>query len=60
MYLIKTKAAIRVKIKDKGEFEEVDITKQLLNIVIDRIVVEDDKTATVHFKSGLTMEKTLS
>lgn len=40
MYLLKTKAALRVKIEDKGEFEEVDITKQLLNTVIDRIVVE--------------------
>ena len=60
VYLLKTKAALRVKIEEKGEFEEVDITKQLLNTVIDRIVVEDDKTATVLFKSGLTMEKTLS
>ena len=40
MYLLKTKAALRVKIEDKEEFEEVDITKQLLNTVIDRIVVE--------------------
>ncbi|MFT9494453.1 recombinase family protein [Anaerosolibacter sp.] len=60
VYLIKTKAVLIVSLEDKEEFEEVDITKQLLNKVIDRIVVKDEKTATVHFKSGLTMEKTLS
>ena len=60
VYLIKTKAALRVKNENKRKFEEVDRTKQLLNKVIDRIVIEDEKTATVHFKSGLTMEKTLS
>lgn len=60
VYLIKTKAALSVNIEEKGVFEEVDITKQLLNTVIDRIVVGDKKTATVHFKSGLIMEKTLS
>ena len=60
VYLIKTKAALSVNIEEKGVFEEVDITKQLLNTVIDRIVVGDKKTATVHFKSGLIMEKILS
>lgn len=60
VYLIKTKAVLIVNLGDKEEFNDDDITKQLLNKVIDRIVIEDEKTATVHFKSGLTMEKTLS
>ena len=60
VYLIKTKAALRVNLGDKEEFNDDDLTKLLLNKVIDRILVMNEKTATVHFKSGLIMEKTLS
>lgn len=60
VYLIKTKAVLIVNLGDKEEFTDVDLTKQLLSKLIDRIVVKDEKTATVHFKSGLIMEKTLS
>ena len=60
VYLIKTKAALIVSLGDKEEFNVVELTKQLLSKVIDRIVVIDEKTATVYFKSGLIMEKTLS
>ena len=49
-----------VNLGDKEEFNDDELTKQLLSKVIDRIVVIDEKTATVHFKSGLIMEKTLS
>lgn len=60
VYLIKTKAVLIVNIEDKEEFDDDDLTKQLLSKLIDRIVVKDEKTVTVHFKSGLVMEKTLS
>ena len=60
VYLIKTKVSLRVNLGDKEEFNDDELTKQLLSKVIDRIVVIDEKTATVHFKSGLIMEKTLS
>lgn len=60
VYLIKTKAVLIVNLGDKEEFNDDELTKQLLSKVIDRIVVIDEKTATVHFKSGLIMEKTLS
>ena len=60
VYLIKTKAVLIVNLGDKEEFNHDELTKQLLSKVIDRIVVIDEKTATVHFKSGLIMEKTLS
>jgi site-specific DNA recombinase len=60
VYLIKTKAALIVNLGDKEEFNDDVLTKQLLSKMIDRIVVIDEKTATVHFKSGLIMEKTLS
>ena len=60
MYLIKTKAVLIVNLDDKEEVDDVDLTKQLLSKVIDRIVVNNEKTATVYFKSGLIMEKTLS
>ena len=60
VYLIKTKAVLIVSLGDKEEFNDDELTKQLLNKVIDRIVVIDEKTATVHFSSGLIMEKTLS
>ena len=60
VYLIKTKAILIVNLEDKEEFDNDDLTKKLLSKVIDRIVVKDEKTATVHFKSGLIMEKTLS
>ncbi len=60
VYLIKTKAALRVNLGDKEEFNDDDLTKLLLYKVIDRILVMNEKTATVHFKSGLIMEKTLS
>ena len=60
VYLIKTKAVLIVNLDDKEEVDDVDLTKQLLSKVIDRILVMNEKTATVHFKSGLIMEKTLS
>ena len=60
VYLIKTKAVLIVNLGDKEEFNDDELTKQLLSKVIDRIVVIDEKTATVHFSSGLIMEKTLS
>lgn len=60
VYLIKTKAVLRVNLDDKEEFDENELTKQLLSKVIDRIVVKDEKTAVVHFRSGLIIEKTLS
>ena len=60
VYLIKTKAVLIVNLGDKGEFNDDDLTKQLLNKVIERIVVKDEKTVIVHFKTGLIMEKTLS
>ena len=60
VYLIKTKAALRVNLGDKEEFNDDDLTKLLLYKVIDRILVMNEKTATVHFKSGLIMEKILS
>ena len=60
VYLIKTKAVLIVNLEDKEEFNDDELTKQLLSKVIDRIVVNDEKTATVYFKSGLIMEKTLS
>ena len=60
VYLIKTKAVLIVNLGDKEEFNDDELTKQLLSKVIDRIVVINEKTATVHFKSGLIMEKTLS
>ena len=60
VYLIKTKVSLRVNLGDKEEFNDDDLTKLLLYKVIDRILVMNEKTATVHFKSGLIMEKTLS
>lgn len=60
VYLIKTKAVLIVNLGDKEEFNDADLTKQVLSKVIDRIVIMDEKTATVYFKSGLIMEKTLS
>ena len=60
VYFIKTKAVLIVNLGDKGEFNDDDLTKQLLNKVIERIVVKDEKTVIVHFKTGLIMEKTLS
>lgn len=60
VYLIKTKAVLIVNLEDKEAFDDADLTKQLLSKVLDRIVVKGEKTATVHFKSGLIMEKTLS
>jgi hypothetical protein len=60
VYLIKAKAVLIVILEDKDAFDDADLTKQLLNKVIDRIVVKDENTATVYFKSGLIMEKTLS
>ena len=60
VYLIQTKAVLMVKLKEKEEFDDGDITKQLLNMVIDRIAITDDGTSKVYFKSGLIMEKTLS
>jgi site-specific DNA recombinase len=60
VYLIKTKAVLIVNVEGKEGFNDGDLTKQLLSKVIDRIVVKDEKTATVHFKSGLVMEMTLS
>ena len=60
VYLIKVKAVLIVSLEDKEAFDDADLTKQLLSKVIDRIVVKDEKTAMVHFKSGLIMEKTLS
>lgn len=45
---------------DKKEYETYDVTKPILNKAIDRIVIKDERTATVHFKARLTMEKTLS
>jgi len=49
-----------VNLVDKKEYVADDITKPILNKTIDRIVIKDERTATVHFKSGLIMEKTLS
>jgi len=46
VYLIKTKAVLIVNLKDKEEFDDDDLTKQLFSKVIDRIVVKDEKTAT--------------
>lgn len=60
VYLIKTKAVLIVNLGDKEEFNDADLTKQVLSKVIDRIVIMDEKTATVYFKSGLIMGKTLS
>lgn len=51
------KQSVTVK---EADIDDGDITKQLLNMVIDRIVITDDGTATVHFKSGLIIEKTLT
>ena len=60
VYLIKTKAVLIVNLGDKEEFNDADLTKQVLSRVIDRIIIMNEKTATVYFKSGLIMEKTLS
>lgn len=60
VYLITTKAILMVNLVDKKEYVADDITKPILNKTIDRIVIKDERTATVHFKSGLIMEKTLS
>lgn len=60
VYLIKTKAILKVNLLDESEYEVDDITKSILNKTIDRIVIKSEKTATVHFRSGLIMEKTLS
>ena len=60
VYLIKTKAVLIVNLEDKEEFDYDDLTKQLLSKVIHQIMIKDEKTATVHFNSGLIMEKTLS
>lgn len=57
VYLIKTKAILIVNLMGKKEYEVDDITKPILNKVMDRIVIKNEKTATVHFKSGLIMEK---
>ena len=57
VYLIKTKAILMVNLVDKKEYVADDITKPILNKTIDRIIIKDEKTATVHFKSGLIMEK---
>ena len=43
MYLIKTKANPIVSLEDKEEFDDDEISKQLLNKVIDRIVIKDKK-----------------
>jgi len=43
VYLIKTKANPIVNLEDKEEFDDDEISKQLLNKVIDRIVVKDKK-----------------
>lgn len=57
-YLMKTKAALKnYLLTDKLEFDKNDITKAVLNETIDRIVIKDERTATVYFKSGLIMEK---
>jgi hypothetical protein len=57
VYLKITKAILIVNLVDKKEYGVDDITKPILNKTVDRIVIKDDKTATVHFKSGLIMEK---
>lgn len=57
VYLIKTKAILIVNLMGKKEYEVDDITKPILNKTIDRIVIKDERTAMVHFKSGLIMEK---
>lgn len=57
-YLMKTKAALKnCLFKRKSEFGKMDITKSVLNETIDRIVIKNERTATVYFKSGLIMEK---
>ncbi len=57
-YLMKTKAALKnYLLPDKLEFDIIDITKAVLNETIDKIVIKDERTATVYFKSGLIMEK---
>lgn len=58
VYLMKTKEALKnCLLPDKSEFYKNDITKAVLNQLIDRIVIKDEKTATVYFKSRLIMEK---
>ena len=57
-YLMKTKAALKnYLLPDKLEFDIIDITKAVLNETIDKIVIKDERTAMVYFKSGLIMEK---
>ncbi|PYG86767.1 hypothetical protein LY28_02793 [Ruminiclostridium sufflavum DSM 19573] len=57
-YLMKTKATLKnCLFDDKSEFGKIDITKSVLNETIERIVIKDERTATVYFKSGLIMEK---
>lgn len=57
-YLMKTKASLKnYLLTDKLGFDKNDITKAVLNETIDQIVIKDERTATVYFKSGLIMEK---
>lgn len=57
-YLMKTKATLKnYLLIDKLEFDKNNITKAVLNETIERIVIKDERTATVYFKSGLIMEK---
>ena len=57
-FLMKTKVALNnYLLNDKLGFDKNDITKAVLNETIDQIVIKDERTATVYFKSGLIMEK---
>ena len=53
-----TKATLKNCLSDgKSEFDITDLTKSILNQIVDRIDVRNEKTAAIFFKSGLIMEK---
>jgi DNA invertase Pin-like site-specific DNA recombinase len=60
VFLLKTKAILIVNLMDNENYLGDNITKQIINMVIDRIVIKKEGTSEIHFKSGLVIEKTLS
>ena len=57
-FLMITKASLRNCLPSgKTRFEASDLTKNMLNQIVEQIVVKNEKKVTVFFKSGLIMEK---
>ena len=57
-YLMNTKATLRNYLSaNQKAFEITDLRQTVLNQTVDRIVIKDERTAAIFFKSGLIMEK---